>query len=211
MVFSVIFIQKRVLVIDVIRGDFKMRKIAIVLLITMIFVSACNEESGSKKEESKDEIVQVIIPFRFYDGVSQEQVLQQAEELGISKTTINEEERLVEYEMSGATQDDISEDLEKNLQKFIEELKTNEDLTSIKDIENNKEFNYFTVIVDRELYEADGNSQGYAILGLLLRTLYYHYFNGEDYKTYEVNVDIKDKDTNEVFDTIVFPGDDGGF
>lgn len=185
-------------------------------MIFVLFLSACSNETDkkegkSKDEKSKDEMVQVTIPFRFYDGVSEEQVLEQADKLGISKTTINKEDRLVEYEMTRGTQMEISADLKSNLKSFVEEIEANEDISSIKDIEYNKEYNDYTATVNRELYEADGNAQGYALLGLLLRTLYYHYFNGEDYETYEVKIDVKDEDTNKVFDTVDFPGEDGGF
>ncbi|NME06351.1 hypothetical protein [Psychrobacillus sp. BL-248-WT-3] len=193
-----------------------MRKLTVVLMIFVLFLSACSNETDkkegkSKDEKSKDEMVQVTIPFRFYDGVSEEQVLEQADKLGISKTTINKEDRLVEYEMTRGTQMEISADLKSNLKSFVEEIEANEDISSIKDIEYNKEYNDYTATVNRELYEADGNAQGYALLGLLLRTLYYHYFNGEDYETYEVKIDVKDEDTNKVFDTVDFPGEDGGF
>ena len=191
-----------------------MRKLTVVLMIFVLFLSACSNETDkkegkSKDEKSKDEMVQVTIPFRFYDGVSEEQVLEQADKLGISKTTINKEDRLVEYEMTRETQEEISADLKSNLKSFVEEIEANEDISSIKGIEYNKEYNDYTATVNRELYEADGNAQGYALLGLLLRTLYYHYFNGEDYETYEVKIDVKDEDTNKVFDTVDFPEDGG--
>ncbi|MER2262563.1 MAG: hypothetical protein ABS934_11170 [Psychrobacillus sp.] len=193
-----------------------MRKLTVVLIIFVLFLSACSNETDKKEEKSKgeiskDETVQVVIPFRFYDGVSEEQVLEQADKLGISKTTINKEDRLVEYEMTRGTQEEISADLKSNLKSFVEEIEANEDISSIKEIEYNKEYNDYTATVNRELYEADGNAQGYALLGLLLRTLYYHYFNGEDYETYEVKIDVKDEDTNKVFDTVDFPGEDGSF
>lgn len=193
-----------------------MRKLTVVLMIFVLFLSACSNETDkkegkSKDEKSKDEMVQVTIPFRFYDGVSEEQVLEQADKLGISKTTINKEDRLVEYEMTRGTQEEISADLKSNLKSFVEEIEANEDISSIKGIEYNKEYNDYTATVNREIYEADGNAQGYALLGLLLRTLYYHYFNGEDYETYEVKIDVKDEDTNKVFDTVDFPGEDGEF
>ena len=193
-----------------------MRKLTVVLIIFVLFLSACSNETDKKEEKSKgeiskDETVQVVIPFRFYDGVSEEQVLEQADKLGISKTTINKEDRLVEYEMTRGTQEEISADLKSNLKSFVEEIEANEDISSIKEIEYNKEYNDYTATVNRELYEADGNAQGYALLGLLLRTLYYHYFNGEDYKTYEVKIHVKDEDTNKVFDTVDFPAEDGSF
>ena len=183
-------------------------------MIFVLFLSACSNETDkkegkSKDEKSKDEMVQVTIPFRFYDGVSEEQVLEQADKLGISKTTINKEDRLVEYEMTRGTQEEISADLKSNLKSFVDEIEANEDINSIKGIEYNKEYNDYTATVNRELYEADGNAQGYALLGLLLRTLYYHYFNGEDYETYEVKIDVKDEDTNKVFDTVDFTEDGG--
>lgn len=193
-----------------------MRKLTVVLIIFVLFLSACSNETDKKEEKSKgeiskDETVQVVIPFRFYDGVSEEQVLEQADKLGISKTTINKEDRLVEYEMTRGTQEEISADLKSDLKSFVEEIEANEDISSIKEIEYNKEYNDYTATVNRELYEADGNAQGYALLGLLLRTLYYHYFNGEDYKTYEVKIHVKDEDTNKVFDTVDFPAEDGSF
>lgn len=192
-------------------GVFRVRKLTAVLMIFVMFFTACSNESTSKEKVSKDDKVQVTIPFRFYDGVSEEQVLEQAEKLGISNTTINKENRLVEYEMTRETQEKISKDLKKNIETFVEEIETNEDISSIKDIEYNKEYNDYTATVNRELYEADGNAQGYALLGLLLRTLYYHYFNGEDYQTYEVKMDVKDESTKKVFDTVDYPGEDGGF
>ena len=195
-----------------------MRRFPVVLLILAMFLTACSNDESSKKENvskdekvAKDEVVQVTIPFRFYDGVSEEQVLQQAEKLGISKTTINKEERLVEYEMTGETQGEISEDLRNNLKTFVEEIEANEDIDSIKKIEYNEEYNEYTATVNRELYEADGKAQGYALLGLLLRSLYYHYFDGEDYKTYEVKMDVKDEKNDKVFDTVDYPGEEGGF
>ncbi len=182
-----------------------LKKLIVIFLV--VFLAACGtkEEKGSTEESKEPEMVEVTIPSIFFDGVPDEQIIAEAEKLGISETTVGEEKRNVTYVMTKEKQDELLEGLEENLDDFFEYLlKT---LSSFKGIDHNKQYDDFTVTVNKEDYLKDGNVEGYGALGILQRARYYHYFKGTSEEDIKITLTVKDEETEEVIEKVVYPDD----
>lgn len=107
--------------------------------------------------------------------------------------------------MSKAEHKKMMKELEEGIIKSVEEIKTSEDFTSIKDVSYNKTFSEFTLSVNKEEFE--NSLDTIASFGLAITGMYYQLFNGVDPEKYKVTVIFKDESNGEVINTIVYPDD----
>ncbi|GIN63904.1 hypothetical protein J27TS8_38970 [Robertmurraya siralis] len=198
----------------------KTRNIMILLATIMLLVSACGSREAKQNESSektdnktegneKIEVdknlldVEVTLPESFFKEQEQDiaQVIAEAESEGISVTK-NSDGSLT-YKMSKAKHKEMMSELENQTKTSIEEMKNSEDFASIKDVEYNKSFSEITLVVIREKYE--GSFDGFAVLGVAISSMLYQMFDGVNPDDYKVTIFLKDADTGEVFDTIIYP------
>ncbi|WP_235879525.1 hypothetical protein [Robertmurraya siralis] len=198
----------------------KTRNIMILLATIMLLVSACGSREAKQNESSektdnktegneKIEVdknlldVEVTLPESFFKEQEQDiaQVIAEAESEGISVTK-NSDGSLT-YKMSKAKHKEMMSELENETKTSIEEMKNSEDFASIKDVEYNKSFSEITLVVIREKYE--GSFDGFAVLGVAISSMLYQMFDGVNPDDYKVTIFLKDADTGEVFDTIIYP------
>lgn len=198
----------------------KTRNIMILLATIMLLVSACGSREAKQNESSektdnktegneKIEVdknlldVEVTLPESFFKEQEQDiaQVIAEAESEGISVTK-NSDGSLT-YKMSKAKHKEMMSELENQTKTSIEEMKNSEDFASIKDVEYNKSFSEITLVVIREKYE--GSFDGFAVLGVAISSMLYQMFDGVNPDDYQVTIFLKDADTGEVFDTIIYP------
>ncbi|PAE19368.1 hypothetical protein CHH80_16895 [Bacillus sp. 7504-2] len=192
----------------------------ILLATIMLLVSACGSREAKQNESSektdnktegneKIEVdknlldVEVTLPESFFKEQEQDiaQVIAEAESEGISVTK-NSDGSLT-YKMSKAKHKEMMSELENQTKTSIEEMKNSEDFASIKDVEYNKSFSEITLVVIREKYE--GSFDGFAVLGVAISSMLYQMFDGVNPDDYKVTIFLKDADTGEVFDTIIYP------
>lgn len=169
------------------------------------------DEGSTPSEEGEDPYievdkgllsVEVTLPPAMFEGEDIDEVIANAKEDGVGKVTKNEDGSLT-YKMSKSVHKELMKEAEKGIHETIEELKSSEDFVSIEDITTNHSFSEFTLVVDQEAYE--NSFDGFAAFGLGVSGLYYQLFDGVDTEDYKVVVSIKNKETGEVFDTIVYP------
>ncbi|MNZ90492.1 hypothetical protein D3C78_1094560 [compost metagenome] len=89
------------------------------------------------------------------------------------------------------------------IDKSLEEMKTDNTFSSIKDITHNDSFNLYTLTVDKASYE--GSMDAFAAFGIGIQGVFYQIFEGIDPDKTKVTIDIKDEATGEVFDSITYP------
>lgn len=194
------------------------------LLLGLLLV-ACSQDkesdSGKKtvnadktaEETSKDESlkvdkgllnVEVTIPASFYEGQDIDKAITEAKEEGI-KDAVKNDDGSVTYKMSKSVHKKMMKELKESVLKTVEELKTSDDFTSIKDVTYNKSFTEFTLTVNKGEFENSFDSM--ASMGLAIVGMYYQLFGGMDPEKFKVTVIFKDESNGEVINTVVYPDD----
>lgn len=194
-----------------------MRKFLVILLAAIFALSACSgngeEEVESTKENETDEDgsvdvdkgllnVEVTIPSSFLEGEDKEEVIAEAEDAGVSEVEENDDGSLT-YKMSKSTHKEMMGEIKTSIQETIDEIVNDEDYASIEDITANDSFSKFTLSVNQEEYE--NSLDGLATFSLAVSALYYQLFDGVDADDYDVEILMENIETNEVFDSVVYP------
>ncbi len=204
-----------------------MKKILVLplLLLFGIIFAGCSadseKESGDKKEVAADTTektsvskplkvdkellnVEVTIPADFFEGEDIDTVIADAKDEGIQEVIKNDDGSLT-FRMSESQQKEILKDMEEEIIDFVEEIETDEQLASIKDISYNNTYSEFTILVNPEELESTLDID--ADVDLVLMGIFYQLFNGVDPAKNKVTVTYKNESNGEVIDTIVYPDD----
>lgn len=204
-----------------------MKKILVLplLLLFGIIFAACSadseKESGDKKEVAADTTekasvskplkvdkellnVEVTIPADFFEGEDIDTVIADAKDEGIQEVIKNDDGSLT-FRMSESQQKEILNDMEEEIIVLVEEIETDEEITSIKDISYNNTYSELTLLVNPE--ELENTLDVDASVDLVLMGMFYQLFNGVDPAKNKVTVTYKNESNGEVIDTIVYPDD----
>lgn len=176
---------------------------------TSCFATACGDE---KKDTANEEVtvdegllnVEITMPANMFEGQDLNFVAQDLKEDGINDVIINDDGSLT-YIMSKAKHKEMLNELEDSIKLIMDEIKAGELYPSIKDITTNKKFNEYTLLVDKAQYE--GSMDSLSVFTIALSSMYYQLFSGIEQGDYKVIIHLKDKETNEEFNTMVLPDD----
>lgn len=188
-------------------------------LLLVILLVACNKESDSgKKTDNADQTVEeaslkvdkgllnveVTIPASLLEGQDIDTAITAAKEEGVKEVIKNSDGSLT-YKMPKSVHKKMLKDLEESVLETVEEIKTSDDFTSIKDVTYNKSFTEFTLTVNKEQF--DSGFDGMSSMGLAIVGMYYQLFNGMDPEKFKVTVNFKDEANGDVFNSVVYPDD----
>lgn len=205
-----------------------MKKLAVLLLSSALILGACSNEeevedknvetedatasSETKEAEKKSEggvdvdkglfNVEVTLPAAFFEGEDTETVIADAKKQGIEEATLNEDGS-VTYKMSKSKHEELMAELAKSVEETKTDIVESGDFPSVQKVETNKDYNKFTVSVDRAAFE--NSMDGFATMSLGLVGSYYQAFNGIDAVDMKVEIELEDAAAGEVFNTIVYP------
>lgn len=190
-----------------------MRKFAFFLLLLLsVSLVACSSNDEEKKEKKQDNEsvsvdkglmnVEVTLPATFFEGEDIDQLIADAKKEGVKEVKKNSDGSLT-YKMSKSDHKKMMKEMEADLEKTIKDMETSDEFVSIEQVKYNKDFKEITVIVDQEKFE--NSMDGFGLLGLSFQTMLYQLFNGADAEDYQVTFKLQNKETSEVFDTIVYP------
>lgn len=146
--------------------------------------------------------VEITLPASMFEDQDMDTIIAEAKEDGVEKVTKNDDGS-VTYSMSKSAYNQIMQEMKEEFASFVDDMKNGEDFVSIKDIEYNDDLSDITLIVEQEKYE--NSFDAFASLGIGIQGMYYQIFEGTDPENTKVTISVKDMDTGEVFDTIVFP------
>lgn len=166
------------------------------LLLLGALMAACSED----QEKGGD--VEVTIPALFFEGQDIDSVISKAKNSGIKEVIKNDDGSLT-YKMPKSEHEEMMKGLKEGILASVDELKTSDNIKSVKDITYNKSFSEFTVSVNKKEFETSFDTM--ASFGLGLTGMYYQLFNGADVENYKVTVIFKDESSGEVINTIVYP------
>lgn len=198
-----------------------MRKFLIVICSTFLFLLvACGgneaEESSKPAEETDTETeaessvdvnkgilnVEVTLPSMFFEGEEIEDVIAKAKEEGVKEIVENDDGSLT-YKMSKKEHKEIVNEMSTEIEESVSEIIDEDEFPSIKEIDHEKDFSAFTVVVDKEAYE--NSLDGFAIVGLAMSGMYYQVFDGVDAEDSKVVVNLEDEATGEHYNEVVYP------
>lgn len=208
-----------------------MKKFATILMASGLVLAACSGDGASDTEPIEEESavgvmtddeeetesaeesegvnvdkgffdVEVTVPASLFEGEDMEQVTAGAKVKGVEEVTVNDDGS-VTYKMSKAQHKEMMDELAASVKEMKNELTESGDYPSIHSIEVSGNYDHFTVTVDREAYES--SFDGFATMSLGMMGSFYQIYDGEKADQYEVNIDLKDAASGEVFNTITYP------
>ncbi len=194
----------------------KMKKMG-TMMVLLLFLGACGSDEPTEVEAEDDVVeekgmevdkgllnVEVTIPAMFFEDEDVDETIADAKANGVKDVKKNDDGS-VTYKMSKAQHKAMLKEIKESMVDYITELEEDEDFPSIYKITYNKNFNEFTLEVNREAFE--NSFDGFATLGIGLTGMYYQVFEGTDAQKIKVVMHLKDSDTNEVYHSIVYPDD----
>ncbi|MNI00086.1 hypothetical protein D3C73_528730 [compost metagenome] len=170
-----------------------------------------NAEEPSKEVSTKEKSIEVdkgilnvkvTLPESMFKGQNTDEVIAKAKEDGVGEVTKNDDGSLT-YKMTKSKHKEMMKEVESSLLKSIDDMKNSGNFKSIKDVSHNKSYSEYTISVDQKAYK--NSFDAFASLGLGITGMYYQLFNGVSVDDYKVTISVKDADTGNVFDTIVYP------
>lgn len=205
-----------------------MKKLTMILAASGLALAACSSDNASETEQKEETVnteevaqeseaaeegegidvdkglfnVEITIPASFFEGEDLEQVAADAEAEGIEEATVNDDGSLT-YKMSKAQHKKMMDELATSMEEAKSEITESGDYPSIQSIEASKNYDSFTVNVEREAYE--NSFDGFATMTLGMISSFYQLYDGANIDDYEVVIEMKDAETGEVFNTISYP------
>ena len=188
-----------------------MKKWLIVFSATALLLTACGRENNTKENYidflnvNKGIVnVDVTLPASFFIDSTEEEIIAEAKENGVTETVVNED-GLVTYTMSKSKYKEMMKEIGDGVVSTIDEIVNSREYTSIKEISYNKDFTEFDVKVDRQQYEE--GFDGFAIIGLVMVSTYYSAFEGNSGEDSQTIFNMVDETTGEIYDTAIYPDD----
>lgn len=198
------------------------------ILFSIIFIVACGSPEDDKQSKSKQTEVenQEITDENETDdesGISVEKKLFNVEltlpaelfaddefgeiEAGITDDTdadvTQNDDGSITVKMSKKDHKEMMAEMKDEMIETIEEIKDDEEFTSIKDITYNNDFTEMKMIVDKTAYE--NSFDGFTTMTLGFASMFYQAFDGKDLETDKIKIIIEDESTNEVIDELIYP------
>ena len=181
------------------------------LLVLSIMLVACSSKDEESKNANNVDVdkglvnVEVTLPASLFEDTDMESLKKEAKEDGVKEVIINDDGS-VTYKMSKSQHKKMLKEMETTIVDSINDIEKDEDFPSIKTIDYNKSFTKYTIEMDQEIHK-NGSMDGFAFLNLAIQSLYYQLFNGVSEEDYKVTIQLKNEETKEIFDTIVYPDD----
>jgi PBP1b-binding outer membrane lipoprotein LpoB len=144
----------------------------------------------------------LTLPSSFFNEAEPATVIENAKKQGVKEVTSNEDGSFT-YTMTNKVYKKMLGDIAASVEESMTSLKSGEDFASIKDVEYDKNFSEFTLVVDKEAFQSSMDS--FAALAISISAMMYQTFSGVESEALKVTIHMKDQATNEVFDTIVYP------
>lgn len=160
------------------------------------------DELGDVEVDTNLLSVDITIPASFFEGEEPQDIIDGAEEQGISETTVNPDGS-VTYRMTRSQHRELLDALRVSITEGLDEMVA--ETASVRAVNHNADLTEFDLIVDRAAYE--DSLDAFAVLGVAISAGYYQLFSGSDPDSYRVVVNTVDADTDETFETSTIPDD----
>lgn len=170
-------------------------------------VSLNEDENGSNEGitvESGWFDVEITLPADFVGEENPDEIFEDEQAEGLKEIKVNADGS-VTYKMTKALHNEMMEEMAADLTKQIEDIKHDENYVSIEDIQFNRTFSEFEVIVDREAFE--NSFDGFITISLGIMGMYYQIFDGVNPEQVKVDIVLVDVESGDNFETFEFPDD----
>lgn len=154
--------------------------------------------------EQGQDTVDVTIPKEFFENQTDEEILQEADDVGYQGVVINPDGS-VTYTMPTTVYNEILQGMTTNIDQLIAELRA-ESPDVFRDIVYDTDVSRFIIEVNRDAFELSPDAS-FVGFGLGIGALFYQIFSGVPENQREVVIDFVDVDTGDVFDSQTWPGE----
>lgn len=146
--------------------------------------------------------VTITIPTSMFGEEDIDTVIAEAKEKGF-KNVIKNDDGTVTYKMSKSEHTKAMKEMRDSINDSLDNFLNNEEITSIKKIEANDNFNHFTVIVDKEKFNS--SLEGFSLLALPISAMYYQAFDGTNEDELKCVISVQDEVTGEIISETEYP------
>lgn len=160
------------------------------------------EESENIDVDSNLSNVEITLPASMFESEDIDDVIAEAKEEGINEVIKNNDGSIT-YKISKSHYKEMMTEIRVEISTSIEEMISSGDYVSIKDILYNDSFSEYIIVVNKGEFENSFDS--FITLALGMQGMYYQMFDGVDEDDAKVTVIIKDADTDETINTIIYP------
>lgn len=180
-----------------------MKKMIKFLTVFTLIISlfGCGNSSTDENDDSSVKVdeglimVDITLDRTFFEGMSDQDIIDAAEEEGYSKCSINEDGSVV-YTMTKSKQKEMLSEMKKSIEESIAgTLEGENKVDSFVKVDYNDKLTEFTVFIDSEKYTDFDVLQ---VFGFFIQSVYYQTFSGEKADDIDVKVEYIDNETNEV-------------
>ncbi|MFD1416158.1 hypothetical protein [Oceanobacillus jeddahense] len=111
------------------------------------------------------------------------------------------------YKLTTQELEEIKEEVERGIEEdIVKEFADSEEMVSLHEIEVNEPYTKFTLIVDEDVYK--DTRDAFAAYALSISSLFWQALEGKDLDSYEVQVDMKDAESGEIFESVNYLEED---
>ncbi|WP_128660053.1 hypothetical protein [Paenibacillus sp. 598K] len=169
-------------------------------------VTSQNGDAGGAVDglqiEEKDGDIVLRLPAGMFEGQDLDQVIEQAKAEGVKDAVKNDDGSLT-YTMSKKHHKEMLTEMGQGIADYTKELVAEGTFASVKAVDFAKDFSEFTLTVDQEAYQ--GSMDAFAAMGLGIQGMMYKMMQGLPEAEQKVTVHLKDENSGDVFDSIVYP------
>lgn len=166
-----------------------------------------NESSITVEKGSINNTITVPLDFVLLDEEDEDEVKEMLEKMeaeGAKDLSIDEE--YVTFTISKSDHKKMMADMQNEVNASFEAITTDDNFPSIEQIKANKTYTKITITGSAEIYE-ESAFDGFAVYGIIISSAMYQSLNGVDPKEIEVVIEMIDKETKDIYETIRFPED----
>lgn len=196
-----------------------MKRVIVMFCLVVILLTGCGSKSDTNKSENQNDTtknseslkvdknlldVTITLPASMFEGEDVNASAEKMKEEGCKEATVNEDGSIT-VKVSKSKHKEMMEEMRASMIEYLEEMKTSEDFKSIKDVTYNEDFTKFTLEVIQDEYE--GSFDSFSAMGIGMMSSMYHIYNGVLAEKVKVTIDIKNFETDEIFNTVTYPDD----
>lgn len=194
-----------------------MKKIIAILCTTVFLLVGCgnsskgNEGDDTNTSKENNESVKVdknlldvtvTLPGSMFEGEDINAKVEEMKQDGAKEATVNEDGSIT-LKISKDKHKEMITEMKASVIKSFEDMKTSGDYASIKDIKYNDDFTKVTLEVVKSDYE--NSLDAFASFGIGISSMMYNLYSGIENDKIQITIDIKDSETGEVFNTVIYP------
>ena len=170
---------------------------------TPINGGSLTEENTVGVKENADNVT-ITLPSAFFDENTKTELTEEMKNQGYQSVTKNDDGSIT-YVMTKQGFNALKPNMQQQVKDYLEEVKSGDQFTSIKNVEYDDDFSTITLTVDRKAFESSLDVM--ASRAIYMMVVGYKIFCGESVDTAKVTIVYIDKSNKKEISRTVYPDD----